>query len=68
MTSSRNVERTLGLPEWTWHAIVFVDGYETTLVLDVPGWFDSEDIEEAFVREAMDVYAPRKRPVVAKMW
>jgi hypothetical protein len=50
-----------------WSADVMVNGEEEHLTLTLPEWFTPEEVQEAFVREARDVFWNDHEPLVLGM-
>ena len=51
----------------SWEAIVMVGTEEETLTLDLPPFLTTEEVQEAFITEANDVYWLDSYPVILQM-
>lgn len=61
MTISNRLPET---DDVTWRATMMLDGGEETLTLDLPAWYNTAEVQEAFIAEANDTYALEYYPQI----
>lgn len=51
----------------SWEAVILCDGEEETFYLDLPPYFLTEEVQEAFVKEANDTYSLDFYPQILRL-